>query len=231
MFRDRKDYPRITTPRSVVVWASLNEPDFKYKPEFGEYHVKLRLDPADAAVQEAIIAPGQELLEEAYQAKVKELQQQKKGAILKDLHKREEILAAEVDRETGDETGYVILNARMNAGGRRKKDDSVWKAKPDLFNAQGQKLKNPPKIGSGSEVKVSVKMTEYFIAKDKEMGIRFELEAAQLLKVVSGGQRAAGDYGFGSEDGDVIEDQDYGFGAEDGETIKDGADDSGDADY
>lgn len=212
MFRERKDYPRITTPRSTVVWASLNEPDFKYKQEFGEYHVKLRLDPADPAVQETIIGPAEELLEEAYQAKVEELKKQKKGAILKDLHKKEEVLAAEVDRETGDETGYVLLNARMNAGGRRKKDDSVWKAKPDFFNAQGQKLKNPPKIGSGSELKLGVRMTEYFIAKDKEMGIRFELEGVQLLKVVSGGQRSASDYGFGAEDdADTIEDQDYGF--------------------
>jgi hypothetical protein len=85
---------------------------------------------------------------------------------------------------------------------------------PDFFNAQGARLKNPPKIGSGSELKLSVRLVPYLAPNDGSVGISYQLEGVQILKLVSGGQRSASDYGFGAEDGDDIQDDNGGFADE-----------------
>lgn len=221
MLRERKDYPQVITPRGSAIWPALNEPDFKFKKEHGEYHARLRLAP-DAPGLAKIIADAEALRDEAFEAKKAELERQKKGALLKQLYKIDPV-KPEIDSETGEETGFLVLRAAMNAGGIEKKDGKKWSQKPDLFNSAGQPLKNPPRIGSGSEMKLSVTPMDYETDGGKGIGVRFELNAAQILKVVSFGQREAGDYGFGEEDGDLIEDQpvnESGFadesGAEDG---------------
>lgn len=222
MIRERKDYPTATTPRGPAIYPALNEPDFKFKKEFGEYHARLRLEP-DAPGLAELVAIAEEIRDEAYEAKVKELERQKKGALLKQLSKAD-IIKPELDRETGEETGYVILRAAMNAGGKRK-DGTTFQKKVDLFNAAGKFLKNPPKIGSGSELILSVRVMDYETDGGKVIGARFELEAAQVLKLVQGGQRTAGHYGFAAQDGDDIDDvegasrgfSDQSDGAEDGD--------------
>lgn len=223
MIRDRKDYPKVLTPRGAAIWPALNQPDFKFKKEFGEYHVRLRLEP-DAPGLAKIIEDAEALRDEAFEAKKAELERQKKGALLKQLYKIDPI-KPEVDSETGEETGFLVLRASMNAGGKRQKDGSVWKARPDIFNAAGNPLKNPPTIGSGSEMKLNVTPMDYETDGGKGIGVRFELNAAQLLKAVSYGQRNADDYGFGSEDdADLIEDQEpntHGF-ADEGDADADG---------
>lgn len=225
MLRERKDYPTAVTPKGVAIWPSLNTPDYKFKEEFGEYHCRLRLDPSAPGVAE-LIATAEEIRDEAYEAKKAELERDKKGALLKKLNKAE-ILRDEEDPETGEPTGFVILRAKCNAGGRRKKDDSVWKGRVDIFNAAGVQLKNPPKIGSGSELKLSVRIMEYLFPKDMTFGVSFELEGAQIIKLREGGQgqRSASDYGFGAEEGDDVQDQegssrgfnDESSGADDGD--------------
>ncbi|WP_145960518.1 hypothetical protein [Novosphingobium meiothermophilum] len=206
MLRDkRSDYPKAVTPRGVAIFPALTRPDFKFKTEFGEYHCRLRLSP-DAPGLDDLIAQAEAILDEAFEAKKAELTRQKKGALLKQLYKID-ILKPELDRESGEETGFVVLRASANAGGK-KKDGSIWKGRIDLFNRKGEQLKNPLEIGSGSELKLGVRIMDYETDGGKGIGVRFELEGAQLLKVASGGARTAADHGFGAEeDGNDIEDQ------------------------
>lgn len=212
MMRSRNDYPLMHTPRGVAIWPALNEPDFKFKKEFGEYHARLRVDPTAPGLAE-LIAEAEKIRDEAYDAKVEELTRQKKGALLKQLSKAD-VVKPEVNQEDGEETGYMVVRASTNAGGK-KKDGSTFTKKPHLFNSQGAPLKNPPKIGSGSELILSVRIMDYETDGGKVIGARFELEAAQVLKAVDAGGRSASDFGFGSvEDADVVEDQagnSYGF--------------------
>lgn len=230
LYEKRSDYPQLITPKGVAVWPSLNSPDFKYKKEFGEYSVKLRIAP-DAPGLDEFREAAEDLVNKAYEAKADELKREKKGAILKAL-KKVDPLKVEVDPETGEETGFLYIRASMNAGGRRKKDDSVWSQKPDYFNAKGHTLKNPPKIGGGSELKLGVRLRDYFMAKEKEIGVSFDLEAAQIITLKEwGGSRTADDYGFGEEDGDEIEDRNPGFGEEDGDDIADGDDNALNGDF
>ena len=225
MLRNRKDYPSVITPKGTVAWASIDEADYEYKDE-GEFHIRVRFDPDDLKEVEAL---AQEILDEAYAAKKSELTKEKKGALLKKLHVVP-VIKMETDRETGDETGFAVIRSGMKHRIEIKngpKAGQSFEKYPDVFDARGKKLRTRPKIGSGSEVKVSVKIMEYFIAKDGEMGIKYELEAVQIIKLVQGGSRDAASYGFGQEEGDALEDADTGgFSDEGGGFTSDEGDDA-----
>lgn len=214
MLRNRKDYPSVITPKGTVAWASIDEADFEYK-DGGEFHIRVRFDPDDLKEIEAI---GQEILDEAFDAMTNELKREKKGALLKKLHKRD-VITMETDRETGEETGMAIIRAGKTFRVTPKNGKNAGKTfefTPDVFDARGKKLNKRPKVGSGSEVKISVKLMEYFVAKDGEMGIKFELQAVQIIKLVQGGSRDAASYGFAQEDGDALEDEDTGGFSDEG---------------
>lgn len=224
MLRKRNEYPKLFTPKGVSIWPALNEPDYKFKTDTGEFHARIRITPEELPDWQAVIDAGQKVLDEAYEAKEKELKDAKKGALLKDLNKGE-IIKPEVDPETGDETGNYIFRASLGYKVEIKsgpKAGEVFYKRPDLFNAAGKQLKNPPRIGGGSVLKLNVTPIDYWFPKDKTIGVRFELNAAQVIKLVSGGARSAEDYGFGAEDGDDIQDVEgspdsHGFSDESGD--------------
>jgi hypothetical protein len=212
--KKRNEYPQLITPRGVVAWAQLNEPDYEYKKE-GEFHVRIRPDTSDP-LYDKLVETATAVRDEFYDETVKKLTAEKKGALLKKLNKVE-VIKPEVDRETGDETGEMLLRAGMKHHIEIKngpKAGQSFDKVPDFFSAQGVRLKNPPKIGSGSELKLSVRLVPYLAPNDGSVGISYQLEGVQILKLVSGGQRSASDYGFGVEDGDIIENDDGGFSDE-----------------
>ena len=208
MLRDRKDYPRVYTPRGQAIWPAIDQPDYKFKKDTGEYHARLRFDPDTPGLAE-IIAQAEAIRDEAFEAKKAELTRLKKGALLRDLSKAP-VIKPEVDQETGEETGKLILRAALTARVDIKngpKAGTSFDKKPDVFDATGRQLKNPPRVGSGSELKLNVTIQDYETDGGKTIGARFELNAVQIIKLVQGGQRSASDYGFGvEEDGDAIED-------------------------
>jgi hypothetical protein len=220
--------PKFTTPRAPAIWPRLNEADTKFDAA-GVFECKQELPLDDATVQK-IKAKALELAqakyeevkeqlsgdpmvffdEDLYDAKVAELKKNGKAALVKKLRliTLVEPLAPEVDDE-GEETGTVMLKAKMKASGTYKsgpKTGQSWSRKPTIFNAKGVELKNPPKIGSGSEVKMSIELNPYFAASDGTVGCSFRMEAVQLITLVAFGQRDASAHGFSNEDGDDIDD-------------------------
>jgi hypothetical protein len=214
--KKRNEYPRAITPKLTVTWAQLNEPDYKYKEE-GEFHVRGRPDTDDPA-WDNLIATAQKVLDDFFEETQAELKAQKKGALAAKLHKVD-VAKEEIDNETGQSTGFMSLRSGMKYHVTVKNGPKAGKEyffKPDFFNAQGVRLKNPPKVGSGSTVKLGVRILPYLIAKDGEVGVSFGLEGVQILTLVTGGQRSASDYGFGAEEGDDIQDDNGGFADEGG---------------
>lgn len=227
MLRDRKDYPKLFTPKGPAIWPALNEPDYKFKKDTGEWHARIRI-PADEVDQwQPVIDAAQEILDEAFADKKDELTKAKKGALLKELNVNDVFLKPEVNSETGEETGFYIFRAALGYRVEIKngpKAGEVFYKRPDMFNAQGKPLKNPPKIGGGSVLKLNVTPMEYFMPKDKTIGIRFELNAVQVITAKAGEARSASDYGFGAEEGDDIQDGEPntgGFADESGGTDND----------
>lgn len=189
------------TPKGTAIYPRLNTPDDKFVKE-GEYKLKLAFD-ADDADFKKFEKKVNALVDEAFDAKVAELTEDGKGAVAKKLQKRYPFTPEE-DQDTGEETGRILISSRCKASGVGKK--GPWTRKPSIFNAKGGKLANPPLIGGGSELKLSVQLAPYYAANDKTVGVSFRLEAAQIITLVTGGSRSASDYGFAEEDGDDVSD-------------------------
>ena len=239
--------PKFTTPRAPAIWPRLNEADTKFDAA-GVYECKQEL-PLDNPIVQKIRAKALELAqakfeevkeqlagdpqvffdEDEYEAKVAELKKAGKTALIKKLKlvTLNEPLPPEVDDE-GDETGTVMLKAKMKASGvykSGKKAGEAWERTPEIYNAQGKALKSPPKIGSGSEVKMSIELSPYYAASDGSVGCSFRLSAVQLITLVAFGQRDASAHGFGAEDGDDIDDDNTSGGGFSNETGGDASDD------
>lgn len=229
--------PKFVTPRAAAIWPRLNEPDTKHDAA-GVYECKQEL-PLDNAVVQKIKAKAMELAqakfdevkeahagdshvyfdEEEFDAKVAELKKAGKNALIKKLKliTLVEPMAPEID-DDGDETGTVMIKAKMKASGVYKKGPKTgqrWERKPNIFNAAGKQLMSPPKIGGGSEVKMSIELNPYYAASDGKVGCSFRLEAVQLLTLVQFGARDAAGFGFTAEDGDDLDDEIGGGGFSD----------------
>jgi hypothetical protein len=192
---DRK-VVKFTTPAAPSIYPRLNEPDTKYKKE-GEYSVKLRFAAGEFPAD--LLSKLEALRDEQQEATVADLKAKKQGAKIKSLSVRN-VLTAETDKETGDETGFFTINCKMRASGVSKKTGKAWKRRPDIFDAKGIKLKNVPSIWGGSVLKVAGEAMAYYTPKDNEVGVAFYLDAVKIIKLVSGKSRDASDYGFGEED-------------------------------
>jgi hypothetical protein len=188
----------ITTPKGTALWTSLNKPDTKWKAE-GVYEVKLAFDGDDEAVQK-LVAKLEKLRDEKYDEIVEELKADGKAGLVSKI-KKVAVFEVEEDPETGEETGRLIKKFKMTASGVSKKTGKKWTRKPKIFNARGVELTNAPSIGSGSVLKISFDPFAYYSPKDKEVGCSTRLEAAQVIELVSFGEKDASGYGFGEEDG------------------------------
>lgn len=189
----------------TAIWPNLNEPDTKWKDE-GEYTCKVSWEGDDVALIEKHRAVLEEMAEARLEAEKAALIKAGKKALAGKL-KLVPVIKAETDQETGEETGRVFVNPKMAASGVSKKTNKPWKRSPSIFNAAGKKLANPPRIGGGSIVNVSVSARAYYSAKDQEVGISFKLEAVQIIKLVQQGQRSASGFGFSAVDGDDVDDE------------------------
>lgn len=191
------NYPKMTTGRGTAIWPRLNEPDTKFKAE-GKYECSLAFDEDDPQLAK-IEAEAHELAE-AKLAEIKEELESKGKKALAQKIKLISLIREEEDEETGEPTGRKILKATMTASGVSKKTGKPWKRKPEIFDGRGRKLLAPPKIGSGSTLKMSIELFPYYAPNDKTVGCTFRLEAVQLIKLVSFGERSASEHGFGAED-------------------------------
>lgn len=210
------------TPRGTAIYPHLNAPDFKFKKE-GEFKSKLAFDAKDPNVP-----AFRKLLEDARDAKFQEeydrLVAEKKLARAKEL-KKDDVLKAEVDEETGEETGRLIVSVSMkhNITG---KDGKTYKLTPTYYSGKGETLKNPPRIGGGSTLRCQVELYAYLNDTSKTVGVSLRLASVQIIKLVSGGSRSAADAGFEVEDDadDIYDVEDTG-GDNDADTGTPGADD------
>lgn len=228
----RPKAPSFTTPRGVMKYPKLNEPDTKFKAD-GEYAVKLVLPAQDAATQ-ALIAKLVPLHEAAMSNAAREFAGLAVAARKKLGKVSENALYNEVyDEATEEPTGDIEFNFKMQASGTYKtgkKTGERWTRKPDIFDAKGKLLTGKlPAIWSGSEGKVSFEVglnkegePGYFVPATGAAGLSLRLQGVQVLKLVSGSARDASGYGFQAEDG-------YEAGEPDGDTPSYSTDDVADA--
>lgn len=217
---------KILTPKGRALWATLNTPDVKFDPA-GKYSVKIAFGDDEAV--SALIEKLTDMRDKYVAAVRAELQKGNGSAKAKAKSLKVRPVVQPVLDEDGEETDEVFLNASMKASGVSKKTSKPWTRSPALFDAAGRKLDEAPAVYGGSILRVAAEAQPYYKAADNEIGVSLRLEAVQIIELVSGGQRDASDYGFGSEDGFTAEDSAAGspFGGEGGGTAEDDADGAG----
>lgn len=193
---DRENY---TTPVGAAVYPHLHGPDTKFDPNgFGVYSTRVRFT-GEAADEVVALLDAQ--YEKAYEEAVEEVMDKKglkeKAARAK-VKEGPEPYKMELD-EDGEETGAVIVNFKMKAGGTRK-DGSTWQRKPAIFDASGKPVPVGLKIGSGSSIRVSTDINRWYIPA-LGAGVSLRLNAVQVIELQTWGDMSAEAAGFDAVEG------------------------------
>ena len=195
----RKD--PITSPAGRALYPKLTEPDTKFK-DAGEYSVKLLLPEVDALpILNECLEIQKAAIEEEFERVQAEKPKMNPEKIREGIKLGNIPVKPHTDPESGEETGEYILTFKMVASGVSRKTGKPWARKPVIFDAKGKPIKNPSsiQIWSGSILKVAY-ITDPFSKPATGVGVTLRLEAVQIIKLVSGGQRDAAGYGFGEEE-------------------------------
>lgn len=206
--------PQFTTPIGILSFpCAIKEADTKFADQGnpndkGNFVARLVLPKSDAKTQK-LLGELNEVYENHTREEAAKLQKGKKLKITEDSVPWTD----EVDRETGEPTGNVILKTKLKAR-VVKKDKTFFDQRPKVFDAKGVLVKEVPNIGPGSKVRLSVSVNTYHTSIGCGMSLR--LDAVQLLDLVERGGRDAKGYGFGEEDGFEAPAESPGFPAESG---------------
>lgn len=190
---DDRNTIKSTTPIGTITFSHLTEPDYTFDKN-GNYNVKLRLTAEQA---EPLLTQAHSLIEEEYEkakAACKTKLEVSKLKLAEDLP-----IKVELD-ENAEETGYYILGAKMKASGETK-EGKPWSRRPMLFDAGGNPITDLSiSIWGGTEARVSFEMSAFNVPS-LGIGVSCRLLAVQIVKLVSGSQKSAEDFGFGAVEG------------------------------
>jgi hypothetical protein len=200
--------PQYNTP--VVTFGpfpKITAPDFKFKPEKGEFVLRGIL-PTDHPVAMKMRTLADEIADKALKVAVEkdERPAAKKKQTPWKLNESK-VYTDEVDDE-GNETGRTVFKFSMLHSGVSKKTGKAWKMWPKLFDANGKAIpreKNADydlKVWGGSEGIVRFEAVPYAATANVGAGCKFSLVAVQITKLVEGGDgSSAEDFGFGKVEG------------------------------
>lgn len=197
---------RITTPEGTLVFPCfIDQPDTQYRDESnpndkGEYKARLCLTPEAARSFQATL---ERLFEEFCDRKEAELRRKVKvGDDAMPWY-------PETDRETGEETGNIIVRAKMKAAYVSKKTGKVVEQTPRVFDSTPAPIIPIPAVGAGSKARLSVTPSCWYNG-GKGAGLTLYMNAVQILDLVerSSGQ-SADSFGFEGSDGFKAESSEF----------------------
>jgi hypothetical protein len=194
--------PSYISCEGVAVYPWLNRPDTKFVPagmtaeEWGGVY-KTSLQIPAAVFTSSVYRDGltfKAFLDQLVDASVEQAKTEhpKEKKLVKATYPYKE----EMD-DDGDETGNFLVNFKQNAKIKRK-DGQIIEVKIPLFNARGEAITDA--IYGGSIIKVAFTTRSTWMPGNKEAGVRLDISAVQVLKLVKT-SRSASDFGFGAEEG------------------------------
>lgn len=191
-----------TSPKGTFKYPALSKPDYgneKFPKPDGEYKTALVVPLEDAQALIAQLTPVWEeaiTLGKADFAKLAVPIRKKLGSVTE-----QPFYETEYDPETEAETGNVIFKFKTKYKILDKKDNSVRFNKIGLFDAKGKPLAAGTAIYGGTVGKIAFQTSAYFVAGQGMAGLSLRLSAAQVIELVGPGNRSAGSFGFGQEEG------------------------------
>lgn len=248
----KRQITRMKTPRGVLKWPRLAEPDYgspQFPDEDGSYNTRIVFDGQDPAFQKfrKRLMAAHAVAVENGEASFKDLPVAHRKR-LKSIDIREPFTEV-YDPDTEEPTGEYEMRVRMKASGVTKsgpRKGRKWTRKPVIFDAKGKQMLRVPDIWGGTTAIVAFSFPTggYFSNGNGMCGLSLQLEAVQIIDLVTAGERSADDYGFGEEDGyehddddaakpeqEDDEDDDDEFGDETGDEEGDDDDPEGAADF
>lgn len=209
MAQQKKRKPSYVSPIGVAGYPWLNRPDMAYfengkksdrpNPNGGVYKVDLRLTSEEFHDREYRDGKSfQQWLDALVDASVEEARREypKFSKQIKPHYPYE----AETD-DTGEETGEYKIKFRQNAKIKRK-DGTIVDVTIPLYNRAGRLIEDP--IYGGSMIQVAFTVRNTWMANDKKAGVRLDIAAVRVLKLVKT-ERSASDFGFEVEDDEAPE--------------------------
>jgi len=201
--------------KGTLKFPRLNEADYKFKKDTGEYSTKMIIS---AELAEAIKPQLEEAAEQAFAGAKAKLEQQikegkgeAKGKAKKSLAdlKKSDLPIKPCYDDDGEETGEFELHFKMNASYTDKKGEKKLLS-PDIFDTKGKKLKGKaiPQIWGGTVARVAADLQPWFMASENKAGVRLRLSGVQIIELKSGGGRDAAAHGFGAEEGYAADEDD-----------------------
>lgn len=208
--------PETFNVRGEVLFAFLNKPSTKFKPE-GEFNLVLRVP---AEVGKPLYDQWRAKAKEVLTAKIAEIKAGDDAKQLATLRKVEAKMkedgtrwglttpiAAETDEKTGEATGAYILRLKRKASGTDSKTGKTWNARVPLFDCSKPPKEIQANPAAGTIGVANFHTTPYLSLGLGKAGLSSSLRGFQIIKYVpwSGGESAQ-DMGFeGAEDGFVGE--------------------------
>lgn len=176
-FKTSKGSVSFTTPLVVAQYPMLVKPDTKFDA-VGVYKVNFTVQ--DDAYWQAVIEKANEMIKE-YAAECAK-KANKKMKLSPDLP------------WTENEDGTITFKAKIKA------QYSTYAPEVHQFDAKGKPIKPKVEIKGGSEVKLNLELRPW--ETSGKVGISLRPLAAQVITMgTGGGDRSAGGFGFGEEDG------------------------------
>lgn len=164
----KKKYELITFPKGVAVYPALYKPDTRFD-ELGQYKADFKVPMAEAK-------PFMEKLQKIIKEHVGKAYPAKKNPFWE----------YELDKETGEETGFVVFKVRAK-NKISKKTGKVWDRKPPLINAKKQDLPDDCNPWGGSVIRVQ---GEVYLYDQPKKGGRLDIVLVQVIELVTGGSKA-----------------------------------------
>lgn len=178
---------QLITPKGIARFVAVQSPSFKFDKD-GRYVLILAVPDAEAVnLRKELEA----LADKGYSQMCDE--QGKKR-----LKRAELPLSQEVNEETGEPTGYTLINLSQRAV-ITPKDGEPYEVTVACFTAKRNPIPKTTQWGSGSKVRAKFEVAPYFSA-GAGAGITLRLKAVQVIDLVPPTRCANAD-GFDEEDG------------------------------
>lgn len=194
--RKFKDFVKGATPAGKLVFPHLKAPNKRFEKEFGDYSVSLDLAGQPAEDFKKLI---DETFEAEYAHECKE-----KGEVLSKYNGRPYRQATEGKEKTPIE-GVTRFTFKRKAGGRygpnHPQAGEIWHTSVPVFGARGS-TKVIEDVWGGTTARVSFIIVPWY-SNALGFGVRLQLEAVQVIDLVTQGERAPEEYGFDECDGYV----------------------------
>tara|TARA_R110000824_G_scaffold105995_3_gene250561 strand:+ start:650 stop:1276 length:627 start_codon:yes stop_codon:yes gene_type:complete len=183
-------YVRMTSPTGLAKYPKLNEADFKFKKQEGQFSVSLIYTPEE----------GKSFISELDKIFKSEMAAEQQHSGKKKLKLSPYVKWGKELDEEENETGNYFVKFNMNHKYFNKQNELAFEKRPVIYNDKAQ-IDTESVIGGGSKIKVRFEAHRYNTTIG--FGLTLHPIAAQIIELHTGGGDGMG-HGFTSQEEEKV---------------------------